>query len=222
MKFKVVIPARSNSKRLPGKNMKILGNKPLIQYSIDYALNFFSKDDIWINSDDPEVLNFTEDQGLKILIRPKDLSSDFTSTVDVLKFQLEFFKKNKIKCDAVILLQPTNPFRKKKLLKDAILKYKKSNRNSLATFSFSKLKLGNIKNNFFSPINYFPGQRGQDIDGLFYENGLLYITDCNSILSGNIITKDVIPLKCYDIKSSVDIDNLEDFIFAESLLKLKE
>ena len=222
MKFKVVIPARSNSKRLPGKNMKILGNKPLIQYSIDYALNFFSKDDIWINSDDPEVLNFTKDQGLKILIRPKDLSSDFTSTVDVLKFQLEFFKKNKIKCDAVILLQPTNPFRKKKLLKDAILKYKKSNRNSLATFSFSKLKLGNIKNNFFSPINYFPGQRGQDIDGLFYENGLLYITDCNSILSGNIITKDVIPLKCYDIKSSVDIDNLEDFIFAESLLKLKE
>ena len=58
MKYKVIIPARANSKRLPGKNMKFLGNKPLIQYSIDYALNNFKADEIWVNSDDKEIIEF--------------------------------------------------------------------------------------------------------------------------------------------------------------------
>ena len=57
MIFKVIIPARANSKRLPGKNMKVLGGKPLIQHSIDFAKKGFLNKDIWVNSDDPEVLN---------------------------------------------------------------------------------------------------------------------------------------------------------------------
>tara|TARA_B110000879_G_C11124740_1_gene493379 strand:+ start:958 stop:1110 length:153 start_codon:yes stop_codon:yes gene_type:complete len=46
IKYKVVIPARANSKRLPGKNMKFIGNKTLIQYSIDYALSNFEANEI--------------------------------------------------------------------------------------------------------------------------------------------------------------------------------
>ena len=51
----VLIPARKNSKRLKNKNKKLLLNKPLISHSIEYALNYFSNDQIWVNSDDHEL-----------------------------------------------------------------------------------------------------------------------------------------------------------------------
>lgn len=222
MYYKVVIPARANSKRLPGKNMKVLGGKPLIQYSIDFALNHFSEEAIWVNSDDQEILNFAKQKGVNTLVRPDNLSTDFSRTVDVLKHQVNYFKKQNIICDAIILLQPTNPLREDDLLKNAIRKFQESGRNSLATFSISGKKLGKIEDGFFKPTNYIPGQRSQDLEEYYFENGLLYITKCDSILVGKIITDDVFTLICESLGSTVDIDNLEDFIFAESLLKLKK
>lgn len=222
MKYKIVIPARANSKRLPGKNMKLLDKKPLIEYSIDFALNNFSKNDIWVNSDDIEIIKFSKSKGVKYLSRPKYLASDLTTTVDVLKFQLNFFNDNNIKCDSIILLQPTNPFRKNELLSSSIKLFESSNRDSLATFSLNEKKIGKINNNYFKPNNYSPGQRSQDLEKTYYENGLLYITKRESIIKGKIITEDVYPVVCNEIESKVDIDNLEDFIFAESLLKARK
>lgn len=222
MKYKVIIPARANSKRLPRKNMRLLGNIPLIQYSIDYALNNFKADEIWVNSDDKEIIEFAKTKGINTLVRPDILALDSTSTVDVLKFQINYFKDNNIDCNSIILLQPTNPFRSNDLLSLAIKKFESSNRNSLATFSIHEKKIGKINSDFFTPTNYIPGQRSQDLEKAYFENGLLYITKCNSILLGEIITKDVYPLVCNDIESSVDIDYLEDFVFAEFVLNLKK
>ena len=92
----------------------------------------------------------------------------------------------------------------------------------MATFSISEKKLGKIERDFFKPTNYIPGQRSQDIQKLYFENGLLYITRCDNILKGKIITEDVYPIICNSIESTVDIDYLEDFVFAESILKLKK
>tara|TARA_B110000259_G_C14010189_1_gene399346 strand:+ start:217 stop:939 length:723 start_codon:yes stop_codon:yes gene_type:complete len=220
--YKIIIPARKNSKRLPGKNMKNLGDKPLIQYSIDFALNNLPADSIWVNSDDKKIIEFAKKKGVRTLFRPDDLATDFTSTVDVLKFQVNYFKEHNIDCDAIILLQPTNPFRQADLIKNAIDKFEKSKRNSLATFSVSDKKTGIIKNNLFKPTNYSFGQRSQDLEKTYFENGLLYITKLENILKGKVITECVYPLVCNEIESSVDIDYLEDFIFAESLLKLKK
>ena len=222
MVYKIIIPARANSKRLPGKNMRILGDKPLIQYSIDFALNHFSADSIWVNSDDQHIIEFAKQKGIRTLLRPNDLATDYTPTVDVIKFQVNYFKEQNIACDAIILLQPTNPFREDNLLKEAIKKFQESKRNSLATFSISEKKLGKIEGDFFKPTNYIPGQRSQDLQKLYFENGLLYITICDNILKGKIITEDVYPIICNSIESTVDIDYLEDFVFAESILNLKK
>ena len=221
MNFKIIIPARANSKRLPEKNMKLLGQKPLIQYSIDFALNNFSKNDIWVNSDDLQIIKFAKQKGIRTLLRPKELATDFSSTADVLKFQVNYFKEKNIACDAIILLQPTNPFREDDLLKEALSNFQKRERNSLATFSVSEKKLGKIENNSFIPTNYVPGQRSQDLEKSYFENGLLYITKCDSILEGKVITEDVYPIICDTLEATVDIDYSEDFIFAESLLKLQ-
>lgn len=222
MVYKVIIPARANSKRLPGKNMKVLGGKPLIQYSIDFALNNFSADSIWVNSNDYQVIEFAKKKGIRTLLRPADLATDYSSTLDVLKFHVNYFKEHNICCDAIILLQPTNPFRDKELLTIAIDEFESSNRNSLSTFSLHEKKVGEIKNNFFKPTNYKKGQRSQDLKKSYFENGLLYISKCKSILMGQIITDDVFPLICNSLESTVDIDDIDDFRYAESILILKK
>ena len=184
-------------------------------------MNNFSKNDIWVNSDDQEVIEFAKQKGIMTLLRPNNLATDYISTVNVLKFHVNYFQEQNIDCDAIILLQPTNPFREDNLLKVSIEKFNKSKRNSLATFSISEKKLGRIESNFFKPINYLPGQRSQDLEKSYFENGLLYIVKCDIILEGKIITDDVFPLVCDNLESSIDIDYIEDFIFAESILKLK-
>lgn len=219
--YQIIIPARANSKRLPGKNMKLLGDKPLIQYSIDTALHNFPKEKIWVNTDDDQIIKYAKSNGLNTLLRPNNLALDFTTTVDVLKHQINYFKNRDIECNAIILLQPTNPFREDDLLKNAIFKFQESGRFSLATFSKNKKKLGKIDDDIFIPTNYSPGQRSQDLENSYFENGLLYITKVESILNNKIITDDVFPLICDKIGSTVDIDYLEDFVFAESLLKIK-
>ena len=222
MDYRIVIPARGKSKRLPGKNMRLLGNKPLIQYSIDTALAKFQSDYIWVNSDDQEIIDYAKRAGVKHLLRPDNLATDLTPTVDVIKHQLEYFDETKVNCDAIILLQPTNPFRESHLLDSAISKFEQTNRKSLATFSYLEKKIGNIENDFFVPKNYLPGQRSQDLKNSYFENGQLYITKRESIKLGEIITEDVYPYISKDIEATVDIDYIEDFHYAEFLLKFKK
>ena len=220
MEFHIIIPARAKSKRLPGKNTKLLLGKPLIQYSIESALEILEPSNIWVNSDDLSVIKIAKSFGVQTLVRPDKLSSDYTSTAEVLEHHVSHLIK-KVNCDAIILLQPTNPFRNINFVNEAICIFQNSGRESLATFSSSNKKLGKIANNIFKPINYSFGQRSQDLDSSYYENGLLYITRIKAILRGEILTKDVYPLICNDIESSVDIDTIEDFLYAEAIINAK-
>ena len=175
-KYEVVIPARGGSKRYPGKNVAYLNGIPLIVHSIMFALKSFAPRNIWVNTDDTDIAKIALDYGVQVTIRPFDLGSDFASSSDVLFFQYEEFIKNKIDCNALILLQPTNPLRPDNLIEKAIDIFECNNRNSLATFSSLNKKFGNILEGNFIPSNYNPGQRGQDIEKAYFENGLLYIT----------------------------------------------
>ena len=81
----VVIPARGGSKGLPGKNIKNLGDKPLICYSIDVARAITFDDNICISTDDPKIIDVVEQYGLKVpFVRPAELASDTATTNDVL------------------------------------------------------------------------------------------------------------------------------------------
>jgi N-acylneuraminate cytidylyltransferase len=219
MNYQIIIPARGGSKRFPGKNIAFLDNKPLIQHTLDYALINGYQNRIWVNTDDNKIVDFSKKEGVNISIRPDELGGDFVPTIDVLKHQLAFFRENNIPCDAFILLQATNPLRPINLLKDAVLKFESCKRESLATFSSLKKKFGSIKEDFFKPENYIPGQRSQDLEKFFFENGLLYIVTVESILKGKIITDDVYPMLVDDIEANIDIDEPTDMILAEFIIK---
>ena len=86
------------------------------------------------------------------------------------------------------------------------------------TVSQNHKKFGKITNNKFIPFNYQIGQRSQDLDPLYYENGLLYISKSKVILDNKILSEDAFPYVVNHLFSSVDIDTQDDFDYAEYLI----
>ena len=215
MKNIAIIPARGGSKRLPQKNIKLLDGFPLLSFSILFAqANSEIIDEIYVSTDDEDIKNIALKYGAKVIDRPKDLSGDLEPTVSALKHVLQSIDSE---FDNVVLLQATNPIRPKNLLKEAFEIYQKENSNSLFTVSRNHKKFGKIIDQKFIPYNYKIGQRSQDIEPLYFENGLLYITKASLILEDIIISEDAFPFEIDHIFASVDIDTQEDFDYAEYL-----
>ncbi|APG64700.1 acylneuraminate cytidylyltransferase [Tenacibaculum todarodis] len=215
MKNAVIIPARGGSKRLPNKNIMLLEGVSLVAHSINFAKeNSGLNLDIIVSTDHPEIKKIALEHNVTVVDRPKEISGDLTPSVAVMKHSIEVLGK---KYDNVILLQPTNPLRPKNLLQDAFKIFTAGNFGSLMTVSKNKHKLGKIINNKFVPSTYKPGQRSQDLEPLFFENGLLYITKVEHILNDKIITEDAFPMEINHPFASIDIDTQEDFDFAEYL-----
>jgi len=222
LNYKLIIPARKNSKRFPGKNLVKLGNLYLLEHTIKYAIKNVRKEDIWVNSDDDEILEIAQSYSIQTYKRCQSLATDLTSTQSVIKDQLLFFKKEDIDVDSIILLQVTNPLRPPNLLIESIKIFQESGRSSLAGFSKLNKKHGLIQKERFIPTNYIPGQRMQDLTPEFFENGLIYITKKDSILKGEIITRDVYPMVIDHIFSTVDVDEPEDLEWAQFLINRNE
>jgi len=216
MKTIAIIPARGGSKRLPNKNTLLLDGIPLLVHSILYAQK--SKeliDAIYVSTDDAMIKEMALRYGVNVIDRPANLSGDDEPTVSALKHVLECIND---KVDNVVLLQPTNPLRPTNLLQECFQKFTTSNCDSLFTVSQNHQKLGKIINNKFVPYNYTIGQRSQDLEPLFYENGLLYITKANAILNDTIITENAFPFIVNHIFATVDIDTQDDFDYAKFIV----
>lgn len=212
-----IIPARGGSKRLPKKNLLSLLEKPLIEYSIDYAKqNLDIIDRIIVTTDSEEIKQIALKNNVEVIDRPKEISNDTSTTVSALKHVLETIK---VKSGNIILLQPTNPLRPKTLLKEAFKIFQKQNFDSLMTVTRNTDKLGKIKDQKFVPFNYKMGQRSQDLEPLYFENGLLYITKNTFILEDVILTENNCPFIVDHPYAKVDIDSAEDFKLAEFILQ---
>ena len=218
MKTIAIIPARGGSKRLPGKNTKLLGEIPLLAHSILYAKQHNFIHAVYVSTDDVVIKEIALLYGAIVIDRPQALSGDLEPTVSALKHVLESIDEI---IENVILLQATNPLRPQNLLQNAFAIFQEQQTNSLFTVSRSHHKLGKIINNRFIPYNYEVGQRSQDLEPLYYENGLLYISKSSVILNNEIITKEAFPLEVNHPFANVDIDTQEDFDYAEYLLNKK-
>lgn len=221
MKTIAIIPARGGSKRLPNKNVLLLKGIPLIAHSIMYAqANGNLIDAIYVSTDNAIIKEIAIAYGAKVIDRPIEISGDLEPTISALQHVLKSIDDD---IESVILLQPTNPLRPKKLLVEAFEKFNSGALDSLFTVTQSHQKLGKIAGNRFHPFNYEIGQRSQDLEPLFYENGLLYITKATLISKGTIISENAFPLEVNHIFENVDIDTLEDLEYATYLIeRLKE
>jgi N-acylneuraminate cytidylyltransferase len=209
-----IIPARGGSKRLPGKNIKLLGEIPLIAHSILYAKEHDFIDAVYVSTDDVAIAAVALQYGAIVIDRPQEISGDLEPTVSALKHVLQTITEE---VATVILLQATNPLRPKALLNEAFAIFHEQRAESLFTVSRSHHKLGKIMDSKFIPFNYEVGQRSQDLEPLYYENGLLYISKVSLILNDKIISEKAYPIIVEDLFGEVDIDTQEDFEYAQYL-----
>ena len=221
MKNIAIIPARGGSKRIPEKNIQLFAGLPLLAHSILYAQqNETLIDEIYVSTDIVEIKKIAIQYGAKVIDRPEHLSGDLEPTITALKHVLESIDCSDV--ESVVLLQPTNPLRPQDLLKQAFEIYNNSNCDSLFTVSRNYQKFGKITANKYHPFNYTIGQRSQDLEPLFFENGLLYITKADLILNGIIISENAFPFEVDHIFAKVDIDTLEDLYYANFINKMMD
>lgn len=216
MKNIAIIPARRGSKRLLNKNNLLFGGIPLIAHSILVAQkNKDIIDEVYVSTNDEAIKKIALEYGVQVIDRPENLSGEFEPTLTALQHALEVIQDSTV--ENVILLQPTNPLRPENLLREAYERYHKSHSDSLFTVTRNHQKLGKIVSNCFEPYNYTIGQRSQDLEPLYFENGLLYISRSKLIREGKIISENSIPYEVNHIFASIDIDTQDDFDYAEYL-----
>lgn len=213
-KYLTLIPARRNSQRLPGKNMKLLGGVPLIGHSISYSLDS-GFEDVVVTSNDPNVLDYASKNGAVVIDRPDNLAGNEELVITAIQHAVDNIGNDYY---AVILLQPTNPLRPEGLLKESVAAFERENCDSLMTVSRNEYKLGTISKNHFIPYNYKMGQRSQDLEPLYYENGLIYIFKPELLHQGKLLGENNYPLIVDHPFAEIDIDNEIDFKKAEFFL----
>lgn len=132
MKILGLITARGGSKGIPGKNIKMLGGKPLITYSIEAGRKSVFLDKLILSSDDMAIMDIAKQEGVEVPFkRPDELAKDDTPSIEVLKHALEYYERKGEAYDAVCLLQPTTPFRRENLIDEAIQKLHEGNYDSV-------------------------------------------------------------------------------------------
>ena len=143
MKVLVIIPARKGSKRLKRKNILKLNKKPLVQLTIEFAKKLKNTFDIIVSTDDPKIIKISRKLNVKApFLRPAKLSNDNASSFSV-AMQL-IFRKKYTSIDAILLLQPTSPFRSRSVIDKIIKDFHKMKSRSVV--SVQKLNLTIINN----------------------------------------------------------------------------
>lgn len=225
MNILVVIPARGGSKGIPYKNIKPLNGKPLICYSIDVARQFTSDDNICVTTDDDKIIEVVENYGLKVPFkRPDYLATDTCGSNKVIQHAWSFYEKMGKHYDAVLLLQPTSPFRKVEFLQEAI-----------ALYDDSIDMVTSVRN---SPCNpYYDGfedneegllviskgdgtiERRQDAPKVWQLNGSIYVINPKSLMEKGLAHFTRIRKYSMSDYYSIDIDSLFDWKVAELIIK---
>ena len=215
-----VVPARSGSRTLPGKNFKHFDGRPLYLRAIDQALK--NCDCCIFSSDNLEAL--AEVKGTKNLYtheRARNFAKDDTPIDATLKNIIECFN---IKNKTLILLQPTSPLRSDSSIHEAINKFDRKKLDlvmGVTKTDSSVLKYGFVSNDDFKPVNspkYCFANR-QSLPAVFRPNGSIFIFNSSWLISnGSLATQNIGCIKMPK-NEALDIDTYEDFVKAEKLFR---
>lgn len=221
MNYLFIIPARGGSKGIPHKNIKHLAGKPLICYSIDIARQFCNDEDICVTTDDLAIKECVENYQLEVpFLRPDELATDQAGTYEVLLHALAYYESKGRKYDAVVLLQPTSPFRRAEQVKEAMSLYSPDldmvvsvKESHAPTVLCNENKDGYIELTF----NKNAGRR-QDMPRYYEYNGAIYVINADSLKREPISAFKRKIKYVMDEKSSLDIDTPLDWMIAECVM----
>ncbi|MDK2771730.1 MAG: acylneuraminate cytidylyltransferase family protein [Flavobacterium sp.] len=226
MKILAVIPARGGSKGIPKKNIKLLGGKPLLQFTAEKALASKLLTHVILSTDSDEIAQVGKKIGLEVpFMRPETLAMDTTPTIEVLQHALAFYENQGVFFEAICILQPTTPFREDGIIDKAIEKFKATNVETLISvlevphqfnphWTFEVDNQENLKI-ATGDLKIIP--RRQELPKSYYRDGSIYIIKTNLIKEG-VLFKNTIGYIESNPKNNVNLDTMEDWILAEKII----
>ncbi|GAB5400430.1 MAG: acylneuraminate cytidylyltransferase family protein [Aureisphaera sp.] len=224
MRILGLIPARAGSKGIPHKNKKLLGDKPLLQYTIEAALDSKLLSSVVFSSEDDSLMNMAKSLGAAVPFRrPEELASDTAGSLGVVQHALSALDEE---YDAVCLLQVTTPFRTSEDIDNAIEKF-------LALNSDSLISVQEVPHQY-NPHWVFEEEAGtlriatgedkiikrrQELPKAYIRDGAIYITKTKVLLKDHSFFGERMGYIELDPLKHVNIDTLEDWKMAEELHK---
>ena len=217
--------ARGGSKGLPGKNIKPLLGKPLIQYSVEVALQTSGIDKVFVSTDDDDIAKVSRSIGAIVIDRPVELAQDDSPEWEAWQHAISWVKKRYGDFEEFISLPATSPLRSVKDVESAI--YKRSDIGAdiciaitpagrSPYFNMVKKSSNNLIELVSKPANSI--SRRQDAPEVFDITTVVYVANVEFIMKNNNLFDGVVTSIEVPKHRAVDIDDMYDFNFAESIL----
>lgn len=221
-----VIPARSGSKGLPQKNIKLLNDKPMILYTIEAAIESGCFCEIIISTDDNYIASMANEWGVSApFIRPSHLATDQSLTIDVVKHAIDFFETQNQFFDSVTILQPTSPLRRAYDIVESMKIFINKDADSVVSVCkapgsvlfMNTLPYNNSMKDFLDKevIN----KRRQDLPEQYFLNGAVYIIKTQIVRENTNFYTNKSYAYLMPRDRSIDVDDIVDFNFCEAILK---
>ena len=219
--FTALLPMKANSERVPGKNFKRLGHKPLFRWILDSLLDCEGISRVVINTDAREhldVCGIPDDSRVVIRDRPNDICGDFVSMNKVIKSDLEVYGPGHY-----LMTHTTNPFLSAATIERALEIYSENihTQDSLFTVNTHQTR---FYDRAVRPINHDPDNliRTQDLEPYYEENSCLYLFSFDSFAASGArigLKPNMFPMAKLE---AIDIDDQEDWDFAAALAEVKK
>jgi len=223
-----IVPARSGSKGLPGKNIKDLCGKPLLAWTIEKALKSRFIDKVVVSTDSEEIAEISVRFGAEVpFLRPKELATDEATSFSVIEHCLEFFKiTDNLQFDYTLLLEPTSPLREDSDIDRAIsvLDSQREDFDAVISLGIVNGHPSIVKRLIRGTVSPFVNEtqsatRRQDLDAAYFPYGVVYASKTKSILENRTFY----PIKCGAIMlepyQCLEIDSEIDFLCVEAIMR---
>lgn len=216
-KIVALVPMRHHSQRVPGKNFRILGTKPLFHHIIQTLLNVPEIDEIVVNTDSPNVVAGLAEHFPAVIVidRPKDLRADDIPMNEILAYDV-----SQVKADFYLQTHSTNPLLRAKTISRALEELISQYPTFDSLFSATRLQT-RLWDQSIHPINHDPTNliQTQDLPPVYEENSCIYIfTQQNLLALRNRLGERPLMFEI-DSAEAWDIDEELDFSITEFLMR---
>ena len=226
MKILALVTARGGSVRLPGKNLRPLGGKPLINWSIEIAQDIPEICEILVSTDNESIADVSRQAGALVpWLRPEELATNDAISVDVAIHALNWYEAEKGIVDGLLLLQPTSPFRSRQTVLNGIALFEKTGMLPVVGVSPTHAHpLWSFKIENEELLSFIDNsgilKRSQDLEPVYIVNGSFYLISPSDLREKkSFFGQRTIPIVSESEQEALDIDSEMDFAFAEFIYK---
>ncbi len=221
-----LIPARGGSKGIPRKNLRVIGGKPLLEYTVEAALNSALLSLVVTSTEDAEIARAARAAGSEVIDRPSELARDETPTLPVAQHAVEIVEREHgRRLDAIVILQVTTPFRTGEDIDRAVAMLLHSSADSVVSVREAQelhpWKLKRIQEGRLVPLmeEEVEGTRRQDLPPVYIRNGGIYAVRRDVLMVENSLYGQNCQAYVMPVERSIDINTELDLVLAEALLE---